>query len=390
MDPQILTTRYRGDAELRDALRADPVIQREVAQVDVSAHQSMLRSRLLGHAVRVAPGLIPSVHEAFEALGKRTGVAADLEAYVVPTPGINAYVTRGRTRTFVVLNGDTVNALDARELQFVIGHELGHAAFGHHDVNEFLVIDRVDPRRRMQLMALSRAQEISADRMGLLCCGDFDVATKALFRTASGITTPDLAMDPALFDQQWDQYVNELLEVGTDDSLGMLTHPVAHLRIKALRLFWEADLWMAPDPAAQAAVDEEVGALLAVLDPLARERPDAADPILADFFLWGGLYMALSHGDLGEKERERLASVASPARLQQALAAGVPGSDQCLERFAECLARRQQKLTASEINRILEGLVQIARADEQVAADEQAALRQLAAKLRVSADLFLN
>jgi uncharacterized tellurite resistance protein B-like protein len=390
MDPRILNSRYRGDAELLEALRADPVIRREVAQVDTSARQSMLRSRLLAHAVRVAPRLIPAVHDAFEALRKRTGVTDNLEAYVVPEPGINAFVTRGGTRTFVVLNGDTINALDAGELLFVIGHELGHAAFGHHEVPERLVFDRLDPRRRMQLLALSRAQEISADRMGLLCCGDLDLATRALFRTASGITTPNLAMDPTEFDQQWEQYVNELVEVGTDDSHGLSTHPVAHLRIKALRLFWEAGLAIGPDPAAQEKVDDRTGELLAVLDPLARERPDAADPILADFFLWGGLYMALSHGDIGQRERERLASVTSHERLDDALAAGVPSLEQCSQRFAECLSRRQQKLTASEINRLLEGLVQIARSDEQVAAEEQAALRQLAATLRVSADLYLN
>ena len=143
MDPRILSSRYRGDTELLEALRADPVVQREVAGVDTSARQSMLRSRLLGHAVRVAPRLIPAVHDAFEALRRRTGVTGNLEAYVVPEPGINAFVTRGGARTFVVLNGDTINALEAGELLFVIGHELGHAAFGHHEVAERLVFDRL-------------------------------------------------------------------------------------------------------------------------------------------------------------------------------------------------------------------------------------------------------
>jgi uncharacterized tellurite resistance protein B-like protein len=290
----------------------------------------------------------------------------------------------------VVLNGDTINALKTEELLFVIGHELGHAAFGHHDVVERLVFERLDPRRRMQLMALSRAQEISADRVGLLCCGDLDVAMRALFRTASGITSPHLAMDPAEFDQQWHQYVNELVEVGTDDSHGQLTHPVAHLRIKALRIFWDAGLAVGPDPAAQWPVDAQVGEWLAVLDPLARERTDAPDPILADFFLWGGLYMALSHGDIGQAERTRLASVTSTERLTQALAAGVPSAAHCAERFSECLARRRQKLTGSEINRLLEGLAQIAQADSQVSEAEKAALRQLAGSLRVNADLYLN
>jgi uncharacterized tellurite resistance protein B-like protein len=390
MQAKITDCRYQGDADLLAAIRADPVVQKEVAQVDTSDRQAMLRTRLLAHAVRVSPRVIPTIHHAFDALRQRTGITGDIEAYVVPEPGINAFVTRGASRIFVVLNGDTINALKSEELLFVIGHELGHAAFGHHDVVERMVFERLDPRRRMQLLALSRAQEISADRVGLLCCGDLDVATRALFRTASGITSPHLAMDPDEFDQQWDQYVNELVEVGTDDSHGLLTHPVAHLRIKALRIFWDAGLADRPDAAAQWPVDAQVAEWLAVLDPLARERPDAPDPILADFFLWGGLYMALSHGDIGQAERTRLAAVTSTERLNQALAAGVPSVAQCAERFSECLARRRQKLTASEINRLLEGLAQIAQADSQVSEAEKAALRQLAGSLRVNADLYLN
>jgi uncharacterized tellurite resistance protein B-like protein len=390
MEARITDCRYRGDAELLATIREDPVIRQEVAQVDTGSRQALLRSRLLGHAVRVSPRLIPAVHAAFESLRQRTGITGEIEAYVVPEPGINAFVTRGSSRIFVVLNGDTINALTAEELLFVIGHELGHAAFGHHDVVERLVFDRLDPRRRMQLLALSRAQEISADRVGLLCCGNLEVATRALFRTASGITTAQLAMDPAEFDRQWDQYVNELVAVGTDDTHGQLTHPVAHLRIKALRVFTEAVLAAGPDAADQARVDGEVDRLLAVLDPLARERPDAPDPILADFFLWGGLYMALSHGDLGTGERERLASVTSPQRLAEALAGGMPSPEQCAQRFAECLDRRHRKLTAGELNRLLEGLAQIAQADGQVAAEEKAALRRLAGTLRVSPDLYLN
>lgn len=390
MQARITDCRYQGEADLLAAIRADPAVQREVAQVDTGDRQALLRTRLLAHAVRVSPRVMPTIHDAFDALRQRTGITGDIEAYVVPEPGINAFVTRGASRIFVVLNGDTINALKTEELLFVIGHELGHAAFGHHDVVEHRVFERLGPQRRMQLLALSRAQEISADRVGLICCGDLDVAARALFRTASGITSPHLAMDPDEFDQQWDQYVNELVEVGTDDSHGLLTHPVAHLRIKALRIFWDAGLAFGPDSAVQRPVDAQVAEWLAVLDPLARERPDAPDPILADFFLWGGLYMALSHGDIGQAERTRLASVTSAERLTQALAAGVPSVAQCAERFSQCLARRRQKLTSSEINRLLEGLAQIAQADSLVAEAEKDALRQLAGLLRVNADLYLN
>ena len=393
MDQSILSIRYQGDVALLDAVRADPLIQKEVASVDVSRRQDMLRSALLGQGVRIAPRLIPSVHQAFEALRERTGLGSDVEAYVVPSPGINAFVTRAGSRTVVVLHGDTVNALSADELLFVIGHELGHATYGHHDVAERQVFDQLNPRQRMQILALGRAQEISADRVGLLCCGNLDVAIRALFKCASGLTVPGLAMDAAEFDAQWDQYVGEVLEVGTDTSHGLVTHPLPHLRIRALRQFWDSGLGKGAGNVDWAAVrqqtDPAIDRLLAVLDPLARDRPDAPDPILADFFLWGGLFMALAHGDVGADERERLASVTSAARLQQALSAGQPTAGDCRQRFLDCLGRRKQKLTASEIARIMEGLTQIARADRNFADSEMDALRQIARELKVNADLFI-
>jgi hypothetical protein len=393
MDQSVFAIRYQGDVALLAAVRADPLIQKEVASVDVSGRQDMLRSALLGQGVRIAPRLIPTVHQAFEALRERTGLGDEVEAYVVPSPGINAFVTRDGSRTFVVLHGDTVNALNADELLFVIGHELGHAAFGHHEVAERRVFERLNPRQRMQLLALSRAQEISADRVGLLCCGNLDAAIRALFKCASGLTMAGLVIDPTEFDAQWDHYVNEVLEVGTDTSHGLVTHPLPHLRIRALRQFWTAGLGNGSASVDWGAVREQtdpaVDGLLAVLDPLARERPDAADPILADFFLWGGLFMALSHGEIGAQEQERIASVTSPAKLGQALAAGQPTAGECRQRFLECLGRRKQKLTASEIARILDGLTQIARADQNFADAEIAALRGIAAELKVNADLFI-
>lgn len=393
MDPSVLSIRYQGDVDLLNAVRADPLIQKEVASVDLKGRQDMLRSALLGQGVRIAPRLIPTVHQAFETLRERTGLSSDVEAYVVPNPGINAFVTRAGTRTVVVLHGDTVNALSADELLFVIGHELGHAAYGHHEVAERQVFEQLNPRQRMQILALGRAQEISADRVGLLCCGNLDMAIRALFKCASGLTIAGIAIDPAEFDSQWDQYVGEVLEVGTDTSHGLVTHPLPHLRIRALRQFWESGMnrgagkidWTA----IRQATDPSVDKLLAVLDPLARERPDAADPILADFFLWGGLFMALAHGDIGAPERERLESVTSPARLGQALAAGMPTAESCKQQFRNCLGRRKQKLTASEIARILDGLAQIARSDQTFADSEMNALREIAAELKVNADLFI-
>src|SRR5687768_6615234 len=73
-----------------------------------------------------------------------------------------------------------VDILDEEEFCFVVGHELGHFLLRHtaglHGSTESL-----------ELFMLQRAQEISADRLGMVACGSLDVAIKALKKTISGL-----------------------------------------------------------------------------------------------------------------------------------------------------------------------------------------------------------
>ena len=57
-------------------------------------------------------------------------VAAAPELYIAQTPFVNAGAI-GVDRPFVVLQSGTLGLLDLDELQFVIGHELGHVLSGH-------------------------------------------------------------------------------------------------------------------------------------------------------------------------------------------------------------------------------------------------------------------
>ena len=275
---------------------------------------------------------------------------------------MNAFVTRGRRHILVAISSGAVNHLAADELEFVIGHELGHTLFGHIDVTVAALLDNssASPRSKMQALAWKRSAEISADRVGLLCCRSLETAATALFKTLSGLATRDLRVDPDAFSNQWEHLKQEVLDSGGSDHW-QLTHPFPPLRMQALKVFWRT-LDSSSD-AAQA--DHEVSRLLALMDPLAREGGDGADPVLADFFLWGGLYVALSNGELHASEVDKIVSISSQERLDKALSAGAPSMDACLRQFRECIESRQRKLKALEIHRILQGLLAVAQGMSQ-------------------------
>lgn len=382
-------SRFVGDTNLLESLRADDDISRRLNDAAAVHHQNSIRTQLLAHAVRVDLHLIPRVARSLDQLRGRTNIDTPMEAYVFEDSSINGFVTRGHSHTFVVLSSGAVNNLSAPELEFVIGHELGHTIFGHLDVAAPFILQNggLDPRSCMRILAWQRASEISADRAGLICCGSIDVAATALFKTLSGLNIEGLRIDPAEFAGQWEHLAREVIEGGESDHW-QISHPFPPLRMKAMMVFWESGFFDRGESDEDATwpsqkTDDRVLRLLAMMDPLARESKDSTDPILADFFLWGGLYLALANGELHESELERLAMITSRSQVKEVMRHGAPDSAHCLERFGECIGNRRQKLKALETHRIIQGLLEIAIADGSIDEQETDGLVCLAGKLGI-------
>jgi len=396
LEELIRESRYGEDAERLEGLRADTGLQAALAHLSVPEMRHERRAYYLARGVRVLPQVLPELHATLEGLRRRVGLEGEFDAYVVPDQSLNAGIARGYPHALLILHAGLLNQFSEAEMLFVIGHELGHAMYDHIDVHEQGGMSREDlgAERLARLHAWSRAAEISADRVGLLCCGDLDAALSAIFKLASGLKVTGSNASAASFAAQWDQYVDEVVDVGEGPFNGMLTHPLPHLRMKALAAFADAGLTADPDDGGAWAenkrkVDDQVSGMLRLLDPLAREQENDADPFLVDFLLWGGLYLALSDGELDASERDHIAGLVSAERLDRALARGMPSVESCLAQFDRVLAERRKKLAAWEIYRIIDGLAQLAIADRRIVEQELGALDTLAARLGVSARLVM-
>ena len=374
----IETVRFRGDVELLDSVRADEALMRRLESSTARRRRNALRCRLLSHAVRVNLQLTPHLAESFHRLRSQFGFDNDLEAYVHNEASVNAFIAKGTRRTLVVLSSGAVNLLSAQELEFVIGHELGHAIYNHLDmaVDHLLADGQLSPSVSMNLRAWQRAAEISADRAGLICCRSLDVAANALFKTLSGLSLPGDSVDPEDFAAEWERLADEVIAEGERDQW-QLSHPFPTLRMKAMLVFWQAreDL---------ATADREVARLLALMDPSGGSSQGLVDPLLARFFFWGGLYIALADGVLEDAEVARLQTVA-PAGIdvQQLVTSSGFDPDQCLEGFVAAKDERRAKLSAVELHRIIEGLIVVAAADGRIDSTEIEHLYELAGRLGI-------
>ncbi len=161
------------------------------------------------------------------------------QLFIARSPALNAFTFGLRDPKIVVLHSALFNEMDADEIRFILGHELGHICLGHTWLNSiaggmtgisssFLLSTLL----RGIFLWWSRACEKSADRAGMLACGRLDKALSALLKLAAG---PDAARRQVDFDQ-----VLRLVEAEGTDSLSSLqelaaTHPLIIHRMTALK-----------------------------------------------------------------------------------------------------------------------------------------------------------
>lgn len=155
---------------------------------------------------------------------------------------------------FITISSTLCQYYTRDEACFVIGHECGHIAASHmiyHTLVRVLtqtiavrlpfpVGEILRATAGIPLMAWSRRSEVTADRAGLLCCGDILVAERALLRLITGLADVDRV--------DMEDYLRRSRSTEEHHSLGMVnelfaSHPAIARRIEALRLFARSELY---------------------------------------------------------------------------------------------------------------------------------------------------
>lgn len=138
------------------------------------------------------------------------------DIFIRNSPFTVAYVSEIDSRPLLTLTSGLLSLYEDRpaELRFIVGRELGRIKCGHagqrmkayavfaalHNVNLAVVPDEYQlalPTLALgRLMSAFREMEFSADRAGLLCCQDLDVAFQAMLRQLHGLKADSTWIDP--------------------------------------------------------------------------------------------------------------------------------------------------------------------------------------------------
>lgn len=382
-----------NDLRLFRSLREDRLVQRISEEIERAEDGSGPRTRrhLLATSVRLDRSMAESLHAMADQCVTRLGIETPLELYAYNSPDFNAACFKPEAgRVFIMFSSGLLQAFQHDELLFVMGHELGHHVYDHHEVPiGYLLHGQQQPSAELalQLFAWSRYAEISADRAGAFCAQNQTAVTRALFKLASGLTDDSVVrFDLDNFLSQVDDMTVADAEPGQGAPAQdwFSTHPFSPLRVKALVQF-ERSILMRDGGMAKEDLELRVQEAMGLMEPSYVKGTSAVTKAMRDLLVAGAVAVATADSELGDDETAVLekffddeldVSKLKPARLRQVLPARIEAV-----RVQASISRRMQ---------VVRDLCVIARADGEIGAPELKVLREICRGLDISCSFVLQ
>jgi Zn-dependent protease with chaperone function len=197
-------------------------------------------NELIQHAIPVTTRTQPELDRLARTCAARLR-SGSYKIYIAPGNTLNAYTFGLVQPQVVVVYEGVLGLMDEAELRFIVAHELGHISLGHTWLNSLVGGMSGIPSPYMAAVLLyfsfrwwNRACEYSADRAGLLACGDVQKASSALIKLVGGPAAAGSL-------QGWQQTLRriETEDDHLENNLGEMlsTHPMIVRRLQALRQY---------------------------------------------------------------------------------------------------------------------------------------------------------
>ena len=243
---------HPADRAALAALRRIPGFDEVLRKLFGLFGEKPIRLAFQANAVKVGPKQFPELHATYQRVLHTMDAPAHYDLFVSQTPLVNAGAY-GMEHPFIVMNSGTIRLLDDEELEFLLGHELGHILSGHVLYRTMTVLllqlaqmgfPVVGLAARAVLVGLLewyRKSELSSDRAGLLALQNPDKSLHAFMTLAGGGLPAETNLNDFLV--QADQYreTGDIADV-VFKILNLLgsTHPFHVLRAAELRDWIEA------------------------------------------------------------------------------------------------------------------------------------------------------
>ena len=276
------TVRYSGDK-----LRAKGSIKR--SNDEKNSFFSM-------NSMLINPLVTPVISKSVENVINRLQIPHDaVKAYVYASSDIQAECHAGDDVDCIIrLSSGLIDILEDKEIEFVIGHEIGHFIYAH---GLAIASNRSES---LEFSIQQRAQEISADRIGLLASESLDASIRAMMKTISGLTTKYLKFNIAAFLSQLSNTAKYKSQISINSS-----HPSWLIRCRALLWFSMSETFKSGEKNYQPNEIEKLNTKIQsdidkYVDSLAYEK---INDLKKDVEMWLSISMIVKDGSFNSDEQ---------------------------------------------------------------------------------------
>lgn len=387
---------YDGDRDYFAEFKQHPLIAQ--LHQEQQQHQTQgpdLKRELLKRALRLSAVMAPKVFNALERCRAKLGFKPDTHVYVSQDPSMNAFCyPPHQGAVHILLTSALLEKLNEDELTFVMGHEIGHFLYHHHELHPRMIHERLQghltPAEGIKLFAWSRNAELSADRIGLICCGNYEAACMANFKISSGVSS-----DALLF--SLNDYIHQYEDMEKDISSGEATmedfyssHPINPIRVIALDVFHRSETYLEifePNQVAdfsESAMEDRIAGFMRLMEPQYLQKGDEASKRIKETLFLAGYAIASADGEVEPEEMAYLASIL-PGENHQALESKLKGwsVDMLMAALGEQIDRVRPHLSPVSACNMIRDLTVVALSDGELTQPEMDCLCHICISLNI-------
>jgi len=278
-----------------------------------------IRRSLYSNYVLVTEDLFPDISKSIDNTKEKIPLNTNFEVFIQPsaTPQSLSITLGSENNLAVVLTSSLIDLLNNIELQFVLGHEIGHHIFGHYKYPQ--PEDSESEHDYLQSLYLSRCAEISADRLGFLACPSLDDAILGIIKIASGLSKKHIRVD-------FSSYINQLKHnknIKSYKDQVFNTHPIFPLRARALIWFSMSERFYKLSQKNESAPIRHDQ----LENMVQKDLHDVSDKLFLDkendlinnALLWGSLKLAIADNVIAKKDQKYIKEHLPPILVDKAI-----------------------------------------------------------------------
>ena len=291
-----------------DNLSELSITKNQDTETKTSYNNPQLKS-LLSTSVKVTPEIFPKVAEAIDQVFERLKLKNNFNFFITAnhfqTQALCAMMPQS-SNAEIIITSKMIDLLNGEELQNVIGHEVSHFYYQHS-----LYPSPQQARTKtefLNLLHLSRAAEISADRAGFLGSGSLEYSLRSMLKITSGLGDQHLQFNFSSYLNQ----LRELTEIKGDQTQLYSTHPTFLNRMQALiwfsmsheyHQFFETNKKGVYD---LKTVDQKINE--SIKKVTGNELDVSNKEIIEQALLWGALWIYLGDKKFSKQEQEKFSN----------------------------------------------------------------------------------